>query len=99
MNKVTIPADKYNDMLDTMRVNIVNDNVDIMLEETSKDEKHLKGYIFDSLVYRYKIAREALSREQMRTLSNMDPDSAKRIENRDVMRFIEILNEAIGEHD
>ena len=79
---------------------------DLMDYFNNKDEhkKHLKGYIFDSLVYRYKIVREKLADleyEQDGKLGNdyvplyMYRDRAKR----DIMRFIEILDEAIGEHD
>ena len=50
-------------------------------------KKHLKGYIYDSLVYRYQLARYKAS---LKARFNYD---------RDLMRFCEILNEAIGEHD
>ena len=66
----------------------------------NKDEnkKHLKGYMYDSLVYRYQLARyiqadyEALYR-------NKDLFKEKQCAERDIARFIQILDEAIGEHD
>lgn len=68
-----------------------------------KDEnKHFKGYMFDSLVYRYKLAREqAMQYELMIAKRNGDSKESTIIHTarRDIMRFIEILDEAIGEHD
>lgn len=68
-----------------------------------KNDKHLKGYVFDSLVYRYKLARHRMSEmeqaEDLKCGKQKDIDHYKWLEDRDVMRFIEILDEAIGEHD
>lgn len=67
---------------------------------TKRDEheKHLKGYIFDSLVYRYQLAlhKAILYDHKDKPIYS---DDFQRIYNRDLRRFIEILNEAIGEHD
>ena len=61
-------------------------------------EKHLKGYIFDSLVYRYQLARYAQANYE--TLQrNKDLFKEKQYAERDIARFIQILDEAIGEHD
>lgn len=73
---------------------------DLMDLYNNKDEnkKHLKGYMYDSLVYRYQLARytqadyEALQR-------NRDLFKERQYAERDIARFIQILNEAIGEHD
>lgn len=60
--------------------------------------KHMKGYIYDSLMYRYMKAREAMARLEIRE-GRTSPDTAFRIMERDNLRFSEILDEAIGEHD
>jgi hypothetical protein len=74
----------------------------------NKDEykKHLKGYIFDSLVYRYQLAlykaslKDAEDIMMRKDISRKDAEAEARINyNRDMMRFCEILNEAIGDHD
>ena len=69
-------------------------------------DKHVKGYMYDSLVYRFKDYQErAFPLEVMDYKYNhkaSEIDARKIIRdryNRDLMRFIEILNEAIGEHD
>ncbi len=69
-------------------------------------EKHLKGYIFDSLVYRYQLALyKALSKDAEDIMlaydfSKRDAEAqARRNYDRNLKRFMEILNEAIGEHD
>lgn len=77
---------------------------DVFHEHTEKDKRRLKGYMFDSLVYRYKLARHRMTEMQIVEERNSikhsyDPDHYFRMEERDVMRFIEILDEAIGEHD
>lgn len=65
--------------------------------------KHLKGYMYDSLIYRYKLARHKMTEfeiaEAKKTYSCRNYDHFISMEERDVMRFIEILDEAIGEHD
>lgn len=62
------------------------------------DTKHLNGYIFDSLMYRYQLARERqLMYEIME--ENTNPETARHRYGHDVMKFREILEEVIGEHD
>ena len=74
----------------------------------NNNEKHLKGYMFDSLVYRYQLALE----QRVETLAKQYICSGKynnkteaeayvrQYENkRDLMAFIRILDEAIGDHD
>jgi len=72
--------------------------------DKDEHEKHLKGYMYDSLVYRYKYVREKLAeleyKEQSTIGNNRKSLSFYRdLAERDVMRFIQILDEAIGEHD
>lgn len=59
---------------------------------------HLNGYIFDSLMYRYQLARE---RQLMYEIvkKGIEPKTARDGFNRDLMRFGQILDEVIGEHD
>jgi hypothetical protein len=71
-----------------------------------QNDKHLKGYMFDSLVYRYKDAQskaflhEVAVLKSERGLSQFEAEMRVRDRyNRDMMRFIQILDEAIGEHD
>lgn len=87
------------------------DNIDIndfieYYNNKDEHEKHLKGYIFDSLVYRYQLALYKASLKDTedimmeKCISRKDAEAkARRNYNRDLMRFCEILNEAIGEHD
>ena len=68
--------------------------------------KHLKGYMFDSLVYRFKeyqakaFQAEVVDMKHSRNLSEVEArERVKYRHDRDLMRFIQILDEAIGEHD
>ncbi len=70
------------------------------------EDKHLKGYMFDSLVYRYKDVQskayyhEVAMLKNERGLSQFEAEMRIRDRhNRDLIRFIQILEEAIGEHD
>jgi len=81
-------------------VNIPNDIPSVNFNNNNNN-KHLKGFIFDSLVYRYKNAREKLAiyEEQEKKKKGEGFDHIEKIAQRDIMKFIEILNEAIGDHD
>ena len=77
-----------------------------MYEVKKKDDPHLKGYMFDSLVYRFKdyqaraFQMEVMEVKNSRNLPEIDARNiVKDRHNRDLMRFIQILDEAIGEHD
>lgn len=61
----------------------------------------LKGYAFDSLVLRYEKARDAQMRyEQIEERKEGgDGSRAKARADRDKMRFIQILDDVIGDHD
>lgn len=73
----------------------------------TSDQKHLKGYLFDSLVFRYQLALENSLESEIQKILNINDDWSKdkamrlatRNQQRNLMRFIDILNEAIGEHD
>lgn len=82
------------------------EEVELALSNHKPEEKHLKGYMFDSLVYRFKdyqaraFSMEVVDLKNRRNCSELD--ARKIIEdrhNRDLVRFIQILDEAIGEHD
>ena len=72
---------------------------------TEEDEKKIKGYQYDSLAYRYIRAREAMAeyeylRDQQSNPSNHTAWTVYRQRaNRDIMRFVQILDEVIGEHE
>lgn len=74
-----------------------------LVEKALNADKKIKGYAFDSLVFRYKMAREKQAEwEAYNHTKEGHPskaDTAKSIAERDIMRFIQILNDVIGEHD
>ena len=69
------------------------------------DEKKLKGYQYDSLVYRYIRAREAMAEyeflrdQKSNTSTHLAWTTYRQRADRDIMRFTQILNEIIGEHE
>ena len=88
----------------------MNDHFNFIEEipKISKKEKtiHLKGFMFDSLVYRFKdyqaraFQMEVIDLKNSRNISELDArEKIRDRHNRDLMRFIQILDEAIGEHD
>lgn len=67
---------------------------------------HAKGFMFDSLVFRFKeyqakaFQSEVVDYKYKHNASEIE--ARNRVQdrhNRDLMRFIDILHEAIGEHD
>ena len=70
------------------------------------EKSHIQGYMFDSLVYRFKdyqarafSAEVAEYKYQHMTGEAEARQHVRDRHNRDLMRFIQILDEAIGEHD
>lgn len=70
------------------------------------EKSHIKGYMFDSLVYRFKdYQARAFHAEVLEYKRNHNAPELEAMiivrdqHNRDLMRFIQILDEAIGEHD
>ena len=71
------------------------------------EERRLKGYAFDSLVYRYRIAREAQARADAENdlrcgRTDQRADAYRRHQeraDRDLIAFIKVLDDVIGEHD
>ena len=86
---------------------LVKDEVDKALNGLDQRlDKHTKGYMFDSLVYRFKdYQSRAFNYEvtQIRMRENLSQlvaeEEVRDRHNRDLMRFIQILDDAIGEHD
>lgn len=79
---------------------------DDSLEFFNEREKHTKGYIYDSLCYRYQLARykaceaDAMDMVMTKGISKREAEAkARNLYERDCIRFYQILNEAIGEHD
>jgi len=72
---------------------------------TENDEKKLKGYQYDSLIYRYIRAREQMAeyeylRDRQSNISNhLEWSTYRQKANHDIMRFVQILDETIGEHE
>lgn len=67
---------------------------------------HTKGYMYDSLIYRFKdyqaraFQAEVVDFKYKRNCSEIEArERVRDSHNRDLMRFIQILDEAIGEHD
>lgn len=72
----------------------------------TNNKEHTKGFMFDSLVYRFKdyqaraFMAEVNDYKYRNATSEMEArQRVKEMHNRDLMRFINILDEAIGEHD
>ena len=67
---------------------------------------HMKGFMFDSLVFRFKEYQAKAFQSDVADYkyryNTSDREARDRVQdrhNRDLMRFINILDEAIGEHD
>ena len=65
-----------------------------------------KGYMYDSLCYRYQLARykaceaDAMDLVITKGMSKREAEAqARKAYERDCLRFYQILDEAIGEHD
>lgn len=65
-----------------------------------------KGYMYDSLCYRYQLARykaceaDAMDLVMTKGMSKREAEAmARKTYERDCLRFYQILDEAIGEHD
>ena len=78
----------------------------MMKTDGTNNKEHTKGFMFDSLVYRFKdyqaraFMAEVNDYKYSHCTSEMEArQRVKDMHNRDLMRFIQILDEAIGEHD
>ena len=77
------------------------DKSDGSLKIDTIDEKKLKGYQFDSLVYRYIRAREQMAEYEYTkdTKNKHEISYYYELAHRDILKFCQILNEVIGEHE
>ena len=83
-----------------------NHAYDSLIENLNNYNIHTKGFMFDSLVYRFKdyqaraFQAEVVDYKYKHNASEIDARMKVRDRHdRDLMRFIDILHEAIGEHD
>lgn len=90
----------------TKKIKETLDTVYVNRNELNKLCLDKQGYAFDSLVYRFKdYQARAFQAEvmQMKYDMNMPEMEARQkvkdMHDRDLMRFIQILNEAMGEHN
>ena len=93
--KPTIKADEIFDQLKKD----INDAFD-------EYNKNCKGYMYDSLCYRYQLARykaceaDAMDLVITKGMSKREAEAqARKTCERDCLRFYQILDEAIGEHN
>ena len=84
---------------------IVEKEVNRAVGNIEKLERDRKGYAFDSLVFRFKEyqhkAEEGDIYEFMQTRKCHRDEAIQRVKdrhNRDLMRFIQILDDVIGDH-
>ena len=86
---------------DNVKIKSVGVGDTVLKVWTENDEKKLKGYQYDSLVYRYIRAREQMAEYEFIKDSKKEHDKAyyQRQANRDIMRFCVILDEVMGEHE
>lgn len=92
-----------------MNNKIIDDSLQEMIQyykDRDEHKIHLKGYMYDSLVFRYQLALYKASLKDAedimirKCISKKEAEAkAKHNYNRDLMRFCQILDEAIGEHD
>lgn len=75
----------------------LNAEGNLLIDTTN--EKKLKGYQYDSLVYRYIRAREAMAQWEYERDRSHERAWYFKQANRDIMRFCQILNEVIGERE
>jgi len=69
------------------------------MDELKLIEKKIKGYGYDSLCLRYSIARDLQARYEASNIYHGDMEKSMRAAQRDKIRFYQILDDLIGEHD
>ena len=79
---------------------------DRIVKDVNEYNKNYKGYMYDSLCYRYQLARykaceaDAIDLVMTKGMSKREAEAqARKAYERDCLRFYQILDEAIGEHD
>ena len=91
------------DLEPTVKTNEIFDRI---IKEANEYNKKYKGYIYDSLCYRYQLARykaceaDAMDWVITKGMSKREAEAmARKTCERDCLRFYQILDEAIGEHN
>ena len=79
---------------------------DRIIKKANEYNKNYKGYMYDSLCYRYQLARykaceaDAMDWVITKGMSKREAEAqARKAYERDCLRFYQILDEAIGEHN
>jgi len=80
-----------------MKIHMLSDG---NLKIDTVDEKKLKGYQYDSLVYRYIRAREQMAEYDFYKEPKLhNKEFYYSQARRDILKFCQILDEVIGEHE
>ena len=105
MKKILEDVRNYDALIEELKTQEAQAKL-IPIQEENINDKHLKGYMYDSLCYRYQLARykaceaDAMDLVMTKGLSKREAEAkARGLYERDCMRFYQILDEAIGEHD
>lgn len=69
------------------------------MKELEQLEKKIKGYGYDSLCLRYNIARDAQAQYEGNNIYHGDMEKSIRMAQRDKLKFYQILDDLLGEHD
>lgn len=79
----------------------ISEEDDEKKEKEREELKRIKGYGYDSLALRYQKARYDLAQYESKAdmRAGKDPEKAFKRAERDFMRFLQILDDLIGEHD
>lgn len=85
---------------------LIQDIVDSTQNAFNECDKNYKGYMYDSLCYRYQLARykaceaDAMDLVMTKGISKREAEAkAHQAYERDCLRFYQILDEAMGEHN
>ena len=91
------------DLKPTIKANEIFDRI---VKNANEYNKKCKGYMYDSLCYRYQLAHykaceaDAMNLVITKGMSKREAEAmARKTCERDCLRFYQILDEAIGEHD
>lgn len=103
MEKILEQTHNYDALIKKLKLGMKNTPIQVVKDSS---DKHLKGYMYDSLCYRYQLARykaceaDAMDLVMTKGLSKREAEAeARNLCERDCKRFYQILDEAIGEHD